>query len=262
MLCKRLIPVLYLMDGYIVRSERFEEHQIIGHPIHHVERLVDWDVDELIIIDISRGNPEFDTFRPDYRNKGPKDLIEFVRMTAVECNIPLTIGGRIRSVEDATIRIQNGADKIAVNSLLKYNPGVVTEIAHKFGSQAVVSSVDYRTVDSKPMAFVDSGRTATGHDVISWAQHAERLGAGEILLVSIDRDGMGSGFDCAVIDAVASEAGIPVIACSGAGVDPHFKRCLAETATSAVAAGNIFHFTEHAYPRIKSYLKKSGLPVR
>lgn len=263
MLKRRLIPVLFLQDGWMVRSELFRIHQIIGSPTVHVERMVQWDVDELIVIDISR-NPGtiYEHIRADYRHRPATDMLSFVQMIAGECRIPLTFGGGIHSLEDARERIQNGADKVSINRLLYEKPEVLSEIAHLFGSQAVVASIDYRMVDGVARAYYAHAERDGGVTALEAARRAERQGAGEVLLNAIDRDGTAQGYDIETISVIADAVQIPVIACGGAGHMRHFLNCYEMTAASAVAAGNIFHFTENAYPRAKQFLRSKGLDVR
>lgn len=262
MLKRRLIPVLYLMDGQMVRSETFSWHQAIGNPMIHVERLVEWDVDELIVLDISRNAPIYDVGRIDTRRGGAVDLMDFVSKIAADCNIPLTFGGRIRTLDGIRAIIQNGADKITLNSALVETPDLVSRAAHTFGSQAIVASADYRITDGGARVFTHHGTRDTGRDPVTWAHWVAEMGAGEILLTAIDRDGTARGYDLETIDRVGSAVEIPVIACGGAGHQSHFARVLAETAASAVAAGNIFHFTENAYPRAKTYLRRQREDIR
>ena len=263
MLKRRLIPVLYLQHGWMVRSELFKLHQVIGNPIVHVERMVQWDVDELIVLDISTGDEtQFQHNRDDYRNPGARDLLGFINKVAGECRIPLTFGGRIRSFADARARIVNGADKVTINTAAFEQPQLVTEIAHAFGSQAVVAGIDYRLIDGKPRVFVDHGTRDTGLAVASWARRLQEAGAGEILLNAIDRDGTAQGYDCETIASTVDAVTIPVIACGGAGHQRHFLECFERTQASAVAAGNIFHFTENAYPRAKTFLRSKREDIR
>ena len=256
MLKRRLIPVLFLQNGVMVRSERFSIHQAIGHPIIHVQRLVQWNIDELIVLDITEGEESYDFRRDDTRLGGAKNLLEFINNVAVDCNIPLTFGGRIRSFEDIHVRIQNGADKVTLNSVVAENPKLITDAAHAFGSQAVVVSIDYRMVDGSPRVYTHHASRDVGCDAITWAERAEELGAGEIFLSAVDRDGTAQGYDMETIQKVVEAVEITVIGCGGAGHQSHFLKCLAETGASAVAAGNIFHFTENAYPRAKAYLRE------
>jgi imidazole glycerol-phosphate synthase subunit HisF len=262
MLKRRLIPVLYLLDGWMVRSQTFQEHQYIGDPVLHVERMADWDVDELIVLDIGRGDMTFEHHRQDYRHKPVRTLLDFIRRVGVECNIPLTFGGRIRTIEDVRTRIQHGADKVSVNFMLVKAPDTVTRAVRMFGSQAIVASIDFRRVQGSPRVFLRHGTVDAGVAPSEWAKRAQDLGVGEILLNAIDRDGVAQGYDLAAIAEVSAAVTIPVIACGGAGHQRHFLQCFNDTDVSAVAAGNIFHFTENAYPRAKKFLAQSRADIR
>lgn len=262
MLKRRLIPVLFLREGIMVRSERFERHQHFGHPVSLVERMNQWDVDELIVLDISPEGANFTIERDDHKLKGSESVLDFIARIAAECTIPLTFGGRIRCFDDIRLRIQNGADKVTLNSVLAERPELVTEAAHAFGSQAIVASIDHRADGDSAPVFTHLGTRALGRDAADWARELAGRGAGEILLNAIDRDGTREGFDLATIDRVARAVEIPLIACGGCGHQSHFLKCLNETAASAVAAGNIFWFTENAYPRFKRFLRDRGADVR
>lgn len=259
---RRLIPILFLQNGWMVRSEDFLIHQIIGDPLIHVERLVEWDVDELIILDISNANCSFDHAREDYKHKPVDDLLKFINRIATECCIPLSFGGRIRNLHDIEQRILNGADKICLNQVLFDNPNLVGEAAQSFGSQAIVASIDYRVIKGAPIVFSHSGKINTGISPVDWAGKAESAGAGEILLNAVDRDGKACGYDIQTIQDVVSRVSIPVIACGGAGHQRHFLECYEKTNVSAVAAGNIFHFTENSYLRAKKFLKTKLREIR
>lgn len=259
---RRLIPVLFLKDGWMVRSQGFAEHQYIGDPVSHVERMMQWNVDELIVLDIGEGEMAFGHHRSDYRTKPVNTLLNFIELIAVQCQMPLTFGGRIRSVEDIRVRIQNGADKVAVNTLLDQAPATVREAVHAFGSQAIIASVDYRVRDRRAMVFADHGRRPLGVNVVDWAKRAADIGVGEILLNSIDRDGTALGYDLDTVDLVSRTVEVPVIACGGAGHQRQFLEVLQETAVGAVAAGNIFHFKENAYPLAKEFLKRHLADIR
>lgn len=259
---RRVIAVLYLKDGWMVRSEEFSFHHYIGDPCAHVERMVQWDVDELVVLDIGAQESRFDHHRIDYRLQPVTTLLELVKRIGVECHIPLTFGGRVRSLLDIENRILNGADKVTLNTALMDQPGLVDEAARTFGSQAIVASIDYRVVDGVPRVFVGRGKTDSGRDAVTWARLAEDAGAGEILLNAIDRDGMAEGYDIETIIRVADSVAIPVICCGGAGSNEHFLDALTETPVSAVAAGNFFHFKENAYPRLKAYLRERLEDIR
>ncbi len=263
MLKRRLIPVLLLQHGWMVRSELFRTHQVIGNPVVHVERMVQWDVDELIVLDISAGAAtDFGHNRDDYREPGATDLLAFIRKIAAECRIPLTFGGRIRSLDDMGLRIQNGADKVTLNTAALDDPELIRRGAETFGAQAVVVSIDYRHGSDGAVVFRDNGRVNTGRALADWARSAEDHGAGEILVNAIDRDGVANGYDLETIAAIADTVRIPVIACGGAGHMRHFAKCFESTDASAVAAANIFHFTENAYPRAKRYLRGERDDIR
>lgn len=262
MLKRRLIPVLFLQNGLMVRSERFVEHQVIGHPISHVERLVQWDVDELIIMDISKEAETYAIKRDDHKLKGSDSLLEFIARIAETCAVPLTFGGQVRTFNDVHVRILNGADKVILNSILAEKPSLVREAVEAFGSQAVVAAIDYRMVEGDPIVFTHHASENTGQTASAWAQRAEQLGAGEIFINAVDRDGTARGYDIDVINEIVDAVEIPIIACGGAGHQRHFQECFEKTQASAVAAGNIFHFTENAYPRAKKFLKERRHDIR
>lgn len=257
----RLIPVLYIMNGLIVRSQGFSLHQNIGNVINQAQRYNEWDVDELIYIDISR-EAGHDLRRSDHRVSPYHGTAELIQRIGSVCFMPLTVGGGIRSVEDAELRLRNGADKITLNSAALARPALIGEIASRYGSQCVVISVDYRVAGGKALVYSGFGRDNTGMEASEWARRCADAGAGEILLTAIDRDGEASGYDLANIAAVVSAVDIPVIACGGAAEFYDFVEVVKETGASAVAAGNIFHFTERSYPRAKQLMKREGINVR
>lgn len=259
---RRLISVLFLKNGWMVRSEDFSIHQVIGDPLIHVERLVEWDVDELIILDITNDQSSFDHARSDYKHKPVDNLLAFINRIASECCIPLSFGGRIRSMDDISARILNGADKVCVNQALFDTPNLIGEAARRFGRQAIVASIDYRMVGDVPIVFSHAGKTNTGIPISEWAVKVVANGAGEILLNAADRDGRACGYDVDSIQSVVDSVPVPVVACGGAGHQRHFLECYEKTGASAVAAGNIFHFTENAYPRAKTFLKTKRVEIR
>ncbi len=261
MLKTRLIPVLLLQNGLLIRSERFEVHQVIGNPIHEVRRFNEWSVDELIYLDIS-DHGEYDLRRNDHRVKGLGDPLQILEAVSETCFMPLTWGGRIRDIEDMRQCISRGADKIAINTAAVATPGLITAGAQLFGSQAIVVSIDVRSFeDGGWEVFTEGGRHATGLDPVAWARQVESLGAGEILLQSIDRDGGGSGYDLDLIKAVAGATRIPVIACSGVGRFEHYAEGV-RAGASAVAAANLWHFKELADRSGKRAMAKAGINVR
>jgi len=261
MLKKRLIPILLLQNGLLVRSELFKIHQIIGNPIYEVQRFNEWNVDELIYLDITR-DEHYDLRRDDHKIRGLSDPTMILDAVSKTCFMPLTWGGRIRSVEDMHARISRGADKITLNSAAVRNPILITEGAKVFGSQAVVVSIDaLRHPDGNTEVFIDGGRTSTGLVPEVWARAAEDRGAGEILIQSIDRDGTGRGYDLDLVHAVAEATTIPVIACSGVGRYEHYVDGI-RAGASAVAAANIWHFKELSDRGGKRALASAGIQVR
>ncbi|MGE0201164.1 MAG: imidazole glycerol phosphate synthase subunit HisF [Candidatus Melainabacteria bacterium] len=262
MLKKRLIPCLFLQNGFLVRSEAFTTHQLLGNAVHQVERFNAWEVDELIYIDIT-DDAGYNIGRQDMKVKGDDDVLTILEKVARTCFMPLTFGGRIRTMADIQARISRGADKVTLNTAALDNPAFITESANFFGSQAIIISIDVReTSPGVYEVFADHGRRATGRTPVAWAREAERLGAGEIFLNSIDRDGLATGYDLALIRQVAEAVTIPVIACGGVGQFKHFAEGITEGRADAVAAGNIFHFTELSGKRARKELIKVGVDVR
>jgi imidazole glycerol-phosphate synthase subunit HisF len=261
MLKYRLIPVLLLKDGLLVRSELFNIHQIIGNPIHEVKRFNEWNVDELIYLDISRvGN--YDLRRDDAKVKGLDNSLSILIEVSKTCFMPLTWGGGIRTLNDIRLRISNGADKITLNTAAFQTPELITQAAKVFGSQAIVISIDVRRHSNGELeVFVEGAQHPTGLKPADWAKQVEELGAGEILLNSIDRDGTGDGYDVELIENVVASTTIPVIALGGVGRYEHYVDGI-KAGASAVAAANIWHFKELSDRGGKRALAKAEIPVR
>lgn len=258
---RRVIPVLLLKDGWLVQSKGFSSHKNLGNPITAVRRLSEWASDEVIYLDISRGNT-YDLRRDDLKhpNRGnPLDILEDV---AKETFMPITFGGRIRSLTDIEARLARGADKVSINTLAIERPLFIEEAAREFGSQCIVLSIDVGTVGGRPIVMADGGRRPTAHNPVSWSQDVEAMGAGEILLNSVDRDGTRNGYDLDLIDSVARAVRIPVIALGGVGEWDHFGEALEKTAVDAVAAANIFHYYDQSVYLAKKRLFDSGFAVR
>ena len=261
MLKTRLIPVLYIKNGLIVRSEDFEYHQIIGNVVNEAQRYNDWNVDELIYIDISIEN-EYDSRRDDHKIKSVASISEILKMVSKTCFMPLTFGGGIRSIEQVDYLIQKGADKISLNTGAIINPDFINQVALKYGSQALVLSVDYKIIENRAVVYSTFGKKDTQISVFDWVLEAQKLGVGEIFLNCIDRDGKACGYDIDTIGRVVDLLSIPVIACGGAGSEFDFIDLALQTKVSGIAAGNWFHFVERSYPRAKQFLKKNGINVR
>jgi imidazole glycerol-phosphate synthase subunit HisF len=261
MLKTRLIPVLLLQNGLLVRSERFELHQVIGNPIYEVQRFNEWNVDELIYLDITHGD-DYDLRREDHKTRGlsgPLDILDAVSET---CFMPLTWGGRIRTIDDMRERFRRGADKITLNTQAIREPALVTRGSEVFGSQAIVVCIDVlRRPEGGREVLIHGGRESTGLAPEMWAREVERLGAGEILLQSIDRDGTGRGYDLDLIASVADTVTIPVIALGGVGQYEQYAAAV-DAGASAVAAANIWHFKELSDRGGKRALARAGVDVR
>ncbi|MDG6219038.1 MAG: imidazole glycerol phosphate synthase cyclase subunit [Candidatus Thermoplasmatota archaeon] len=261
MLKKRLIPVLLLQNGMLVRSEKFRIHQIIGNPILEVKRFNEWNVDELIYLDISQDNSS-DYCRNDIKDQGLNDPISIIERVSKTCFMPLTWGGQIKNIEDMKKMFYHGADKITINSAAFRNPSLIKKGAQIFGSQSIVVSIDViRHMDGSTEVMIDGGSTPTGLKPQDWAREVEKMGAGEILLQSIDRDGTGIGYDLALIQDIATSTTIPVIALGGVGAYSHYAEGIIAGA-SAVAAANIWHFKELADLGGKKSMKAAGIEVR
>lgn len=257
----RLIPVLYIKNGLIVRSEDFSYHQLIGNVINEAKRYNEWQVDELIYIDISREN-EYDSRRDDHKIEAFSSKEEIVRKIGESCFMPLSFGGGIRTMDDIDFLIRNGADKVTLNSIAFSNPSLIKQAAEKYGSQAVVLSIDYKIVEKEAVVFSNFGTKNETITLLDWISEVEKLGAGEIFMNAIERDGKATGFDINTIGKAVDHTILPVIACGGAGDDFDFVDLAKETKVSGIAAGNWFHFVEHSYPRAKKLLKKHGIHVR
>jgi len=257
----RIIPVLFIKNGKIVRSQNFEKFQILGDVINQAKRLNHWDADELIYIDISRDN-NYDYNRDDLKIKSMYSITEIINEISKVCQMPLTFGGGIRSVENAVNLIRNGADKIIINELFFSSKEVIKKIIKKLGSQAVTISLDYKNINKKNIVFKSFGKVNTGLNLYDAVKICEHLGVGEILIQNITYDGSGDGFDIPTISHVVNSVNIPVIACSGAGNVNHFFSVAKIKNISGVAAGNIFNFKENAYQLIKNELRKKNIYVR
>lgn len=261
MLKKRLIPVLFLKNGLIVRSERFTDFRELGNPINQLERLSDWNADELIYVDITRDG-DYDLKRDDHKIKSETDIIAILRNISQRCFMPLTFGGRITTFEQVKNFIANGADKVIINTGAYRDPNLIAAVAETYGSQCIVAGIDVKKEETGYVMYINNGRECVADDPLEYAKKVEALGAGEIFLNFIDRDGLASGYDLEYIKKMVGVVKIPVIVCGGAGTFSDFAEVLQQTQASAVAAGNIFNFTENAYIRAKKKLKELNLPVR
>ena len=251
MLKIRIIPCLDVKDGRVVKGVNFVDLIDAGDPVEQARVYDAAGADELCFLDITASSDNRDT------------LYDVVRGTAEQCFMPLTVGGGVRVVEDIRKLLLAGADKVSINTAAVARPEFVREAAEKFGAQCIVVAIDAKAVaPGKWEIFTHGGRNATGLDAIEWAQHMVSLGAGEILLTSMDRDGTKSGFDCALTRAVADAVNVPVIASGGVGELEHLAAGVSEGHATAVLAASIFHFGQHTIKEAKDYLAAAGIPVR
>jgi cyclase len=249
-LAKRLIPCLDVDRGRVVKGVRFLSLRDAGDPVECAVRYDAEGADELVFLDVTASAEA----RPI--------ILEVVRRVAEAVFIPFTVGGGVRSLEDAEELLRAGADKVAVNTAAVADPSLIDRLARRFGSQAVVLALDARRSDGSWEVVVRGGRTPTGKDAVAWAVEASAHGAGEILLTSMDRDGTKDGFDVALTRAVAEAVTVPVIASGGCGTVEHMAEVLGEGRASAVLAASIFHFGEIRIPDAKAELRAAGVEVR
>ncbi len=259
----RLIPCLLLKDGLIVRASQFRTHQIIGSPLLSVRRFSQWNVDELIILNISDGE-EHDLRRDDLEFRySDKSIASLLRQIADHSSMPITFGGRIQSVDDVQLFLESGADKCVINSYAVETPNLISKAGQAFGSQCVVVGIDYKKhANGGYEVFIHKGQRSTGLDPVAWAVEAERLGAGELFLNSIDRDGKGNGYDVELVRKVVEATNIPVVTCGGVGTYDHFASGIIEGRAHAVAAANIFHFHELSYIHAKHACMEKAIKMR
>jgi len=258
----RIIPVILLKNGRVVQSKDFKRHQVLGNPSSIVGRFSNWNADELIYLDISR-DQNYDLKRDDLNFENRSSILEIIHDFSKHSFMPLTIGGGIKTIKDVEDRLRAGADKVAINTEAYNRPEFISDCAKIFGSQCIVVSIDAKKVAlSSWEVFVDFGKKATGITPDEWAKQMEDMGAGEILINSIDRDGQGSGYDLELVSKVVQAVGLPVVAMGGAGIPEHFSEIIDYALPSGVAASNIFQYTENAVFEINSYLYQSGYNVR
>ena len=250
MLAKRIIPCLDVKDGRVVKGVKFRNLKDAGDPVEIGAQYSSEGADELAFLDITATIEN----RPT--------ILEIVRKTAEQVFIPLTVGGGIRTIEDVGQLLKAGADKVSVNTAAVLNPALIREISERFGSQCTIVAIDAKRRDSGWEVYTDSGTKSAGVDAVHWAKEAEKLGAGEILLTSMDRDGTKDGYDIELTRAVATAVNIPVIASGGAGNLEHLYEVLTTGSADAVLAASIFHYGEYTIKAAKTYLKEKGIPIR
>jgi imidazole glycerol-phosphate synthase subunit HisF len=250
MLSRRIIGCLDVRDGWVVKGVRFEGLRRAGDPAVLASRYAAEGIDELVMLDVTA------------TIEGRRAMESTIRAVSSRLFIPLAVGGGIRTGNDAEAAIEAGADKVSLNSAALRDPSLITRLAGRYGSQAVIVAIDAKRSETGFAAYARSGRAATGRDAIRWALEAESRGAGEILLTSIDRDGTRSGFDCELTSTVATAVSIPVIASGGAGGFAHFFEVFTTGRADAALAASIFHYSDHAIGDLKEYLQRREIPVR
>jgi cyclase len=253
MLAKRIIPCLDVTDGRVVKGVNFVDLIDAGDPVEAAIEYNRQGADEIVFLDITASS--------DNR----KSMVDVIRKTAEQVFIPLTVGGGIRTVEDMRVMLSSGADKISLNTAAILEPDLITRGAERFGNQCIVLAIDARRNPDKPghwNVFTHGGRKMTDLDAIEWAKKGVELGAGEILLTSMDCDGTKSGYDCELTSKVSNAVSVPVIASGGAGTLEHLVEVLEKGNADAVLAASIFHFGTFTVPETKEFLKNAGIPVR
>jgi imidazole glycerol-phosphate synthase subunit HisF len=251
MLAKRIIPCLDVTGGRVVKGVNFVNLRDAGDPVELADRYNEQSADELVFLDITASSDNRDT------------MADVVARTARKVFIPLTVGGGIRSVADARRILLSGADKVSVNTSAVIRPELIGELSREFGSQAVVLAIDARRrSDCAWNVYTKGGRVDEGVDAVEWAKRGEQLGAGEILLTSMDTDGVQTGFDCSLTREVSRSVKVPVIASGGAGKPEDFLRVFDEGEADAALAASIFHYGTYTVDDLKKYLESEGVPVR
>jgi cyclase len=254
MLAKRVIVCLDVDQGRVVKGTRFVDLRDAGDPVEVAARYETEGADELVFLDITASH------------QGREILLDVVRRTAEVCFMPLTVGGGIRTLEDIRDLLRAGCDKVSINSAACQNPEFVRQAARRFGSQCIVVAIDPKRVhrDGRTLweVHIHGGRTPTGREAVAWAQEVERLGAGEILLTSMDADGTQNGYDLEMTRAVADAVRIPVIASGGAGRPEHLAQAILQGGADAVLAAGMFHFRQYTIQEVKQHMQSQGIPVR
>ncbi len=250
MLAKRIIPCLDVKDGKTVKGINFLNIKDVGDPVELGALYAEMGADELVFLDITATNEKRKTFA------------ELVNRIAKHVNIPFTVGGGISDVNDVSVLLSSGADKVSVNTAAVRNPKLISEMASQFGSQCVVLAIDTKFVNNDWYVFLNGGRIPTDIKTTIWANQAVELGAGEILLTSMNHDGTKSGFAIDITRKISELVNVPVIASGGAGTMEHFTEVFREGKADAALAASIFHYKEIEIPELKKYLKKNGIEVR
>ncbi len=256
----RLVAILFFKNGNIVQSKLFKQHKIVGDPFAIVDRLSSWNADEVIYLNI---RPELENVnRQDKSIKYKNNFEEIIRYVGKKAFMPLTVGGGIKDLRHVENYFKLGADKISINSQILENPNLINQCAKKYGSQALVASVDVRLDKNDTyQAYINGGKKKVNLDLVKYIKRIEELGAGELLINNIDRDGISNGYDIKLLKLIKKNTNLPIIFAGGVGVFDDFVEAINEN-IQAVAAGNIFHFTENSYYEAIEFLNKKNCNVR
>lgn len=250
MLAKRIVPCLDVKDGIVVKGTNFVNLRCAGDAVKLAKKYDSEGADELVFLDIAASSEK------------RKITIELVKKVAKQIFIPLTVGGGINTIEDIRDALNAGADKVSINTAAVKNPQLIKKAAKKFGSQCIVVAIDAKKINGKYEVFIEGGRQSAGISAVRWAKQAELLGAGEILLTSMDKDGTKEGYDIGLTKAISQSVNIPVIASGGAGSLPSLAEVLRKGKADAVLAASIFHYGTYSISEVKAYLNNKGIEVR
>ncbi len=272
MLKVRLIPVLLLKNGILVRSKNFSFHQLMGNHIDQVKRFSDWKADEIIYLDISRDDKYgldkisniigSSSSKSRFVKESKSNIIDIVKDLSKICRVPLSIGGKIKTLQDISSRLKAGADKVVINTIAIDNPNFIQEASKKFGSQCIVLCIDVKKEKNRWKIYKNFGKQVTKLDLNNWIEKTQNLGVGEILIQSIDRDGMSNGYDLELLDIIKKKIKVPFIILGGAGQFSDFIKAHKVSKDASLAAANIFHFTEQSILNVKKYMRKNNINVR
>lgn len=250
MLARRVIPCLDVKNGRVVKGKKFQNLKDVASPVEMAKYYTEIGADELVFYDITASSEE------------RKTSLEFVKQVADEINIPFSVGGGVASIEDFDLILKSGADKVSINSSAVKNPNLIKEGAEKYGNQCVVVSIDAKKVKETYKVVINGGRIFTELDAVAWAKQAVELGAGELVINSIDEDGMKNGYDIELLSLITEAVNVPVIASGGAGVMKHFSDAIKKANVDGVLAASVFHYKEIEMKDLKRYLIEEGICIR
>jgi cyclase len=258
---RRLIPIILIKNGIVVQSRNFNEFQKIGMPKTSVERCSEWGSDELILLDISRES-KYDINRDDLNFSNNNNFLNIVQDISKFCFMPITVGGKVKSLQDIENYLMSGADKVAINTNAILNPKFLDSASKRFGSQCIVNSIDVKLINDIYVIYINNGSDIAPYKLQDWLKISEENGAGEILINSINNDGKGGGFDLELINLIESTVNIPVICCGGAGKFEHFLEVAKKTKVDGIGAANFFQHVDQSVFLTKKILYQEGLNFR